>query len=133
MPSNIIRNVPVSTIDAFLDGSAGISIVDIADGCCSGFVTIPRDAVLDALDRYVNTNVQSMYECGVISDEERDNYAHLLYAFSRDGMFLAEWMDIVNESDDSVKLVCFDTRGGSAEISIKYTSDDAADVYVCYF
>ena len=132
MPSNIVRNVPVSIIDAFLDGSVGTSIVDIADGCCNGFVTIPRDAVLDALDQYADTNVQSMYERGIISEEERDNSAHLLYAFSRDGMFLAEWMDVVDESDDSVKLVCFDTSGGSAEISIEYTTNDTADVYVSY-
>lgn len=132
MPSNIVRNVPVSTIDAFLDGSVGISIVDIADGCCNGFVTVPRDAVLDALDQYVDTNVKSMYERGVISEDERDNSANLLYAFSRDGMFLAEWMDVVNESGDSVRLMCFDTCGGSAEISIEYTTDDTADVYVSY-
>ena len=132
MPSNIVSNVPVSTIDAFLDGSVGVNITDIADGCCNGFVTVPRNAVLDALDQYADTNVQSMYERGIISEEERDNDAHLLYAFSRDGVFLAEWLDVVDESDGSVKLVCFDTSGGSAEISIEYTSDDTADVYVAY-
>ena len=132
MPSNIVSNVPVSTIDAFLDGFVGVNVTDIADGCCNGFVTVPRDTVLDALDQYADTNVQSMYECGIISDDERDNSAHLLYAFSRDGMFLAEWMDVVDESDGSVKLVCFNTSGGSAEISIEYTTDDMADVYVSY-